>query len=119
QRDAEEGPEREAVTAPPGDGTLRVQGLEVADEEHAEVGARRDRLPADAVGVVPPAEVLDMPVEVGVGEQAVELLVEDVAGGLRQLGRGDPEFGLVIGRSAAHAHEASLTGWESVDGGRR
>jgi hypothetical protein len=81
ERDAEEGPQGEAVAAPPGDGPLGVEALEVPDEEHAEGDARRDRLPADAVGVVLPAEAPDVAVEAGVGEQAVEPIVEGVADG--------------------------------------
>ena len=67
--DAEKGSQREAVTASPSDGPLGVQFLEVADEEHAEVGAGRDGLPADAIGVVGLTEGLDTVVEIGLGEQ--------------------------------------------------
>jgi len=69
QRDANEGLQREAAAAPPGDGPLRVEGLARADEEHAEVDPGRDQLPANAIGVVLLAEVLDLVVEVVLGEQ--------------------------------------------------
>jgi hypothetical protein len=43
QRQSQELPEREAVRTPPGDAALGVDPLEVADQQHAEVIAGRDR----------------------------------------------------------------------------
>src|SRR6185436_6182784 len=83
---------------------LGVEALEVADEEHAEVDARRDGVAADVGGVVLLAEVLGEAVEAVVVEELVELVIEDMAGGLRQVGSGDPKFGLVFGGAAAHTH---------------
>src|SRR5579883_3333887 len=108
QGHAEEGPQRQAIAAPPGDGPLRVEALEVADEEHAEVGAGRDGLAADTVGVVWLAEGLDEVVEAGLGEEAVELVVEDVARGARQVGGRDPQVRLSLFRPPAHRHGESL-----------
>ena len=52
ERNAQELRQRAAVAAPPGDAPLRVDPLEVADQQHAEVDARRDRFAADPGGVV-------------------------------------------------------------------
>ena len=75
----EEGPQREAVGATPGNGPLGVESLEVTDEEHAEIGARWDGLSTDAVGVVRLTETLDVGIEAGLGEEGIELVIEDVA----------------------------------------
>jgi hypothetical protein len=62
---AEEVAQGAAVGAAPGDAALGVEAREVADEEHAGVGAGRDAGAADAVGVAGAAEVLDAGVEAG------------------------------------------------------
>src|SRR5262249_29495543 len=79
QRDAEEGPQGEAVGATPGNGPLGVESLEVTDEEHAEIGARGDGLSTDAVGGVRRTETLGVGIEAGLGEEGIELVLEDVA----------------------------------------
>src|SRR5581483_12313035 len=118
-RDAEEGPRRPAIAAPPGDGPLGVEALEVADEEHAEVDARGDGVSAFTVGIVGLAKVLGVAVEAGFGEQGVELVVEGVAGGLGQVGGDSPEVRLPLGRPMAHAHGEALArhyglGWPNI-----
>src|SRR5262249_15352930 len=60
---AQEGLQAAAVGTAPGDAALGVEALEVADEEHAEVHARRDAGAADAVGVEGAAQVFDEGVE--------------------------------------------------------
>src|SRR3954447_4910927 len=108
QRDPEEGSQGEAVGATPGNGSLGAQPLEVAHEQHAEIGTRWDRFPAEAVGVEGLTEVLDVAVEGGLGEQAVELVMEDMAGGAGEIGGGDPKVWLLLRRAAPHAHTALL-----------
>jgi hypothetical protein len=63
---------------------------------------------ADAVGIVGTAEVFDVGVEAGLGEQVVALLVEDVPRGARQLGGEDPEFRLLLRLATAHSHREVL-----------
>ncbi len=101
--------------ASPGDASLGVEILEVADKEHAEVDARRDRIPAHAVGVIGLAEAFDMAVEATLSQQGVEFIVEDMAGGLGQVGGSDPEVPLPVLGPTTHAHGASLS-WGGRDG---
>src|SRR5262249_59544964 len=56
------------------------------------------------VHIVFPAEILDVAVELSLGEQSVELVVEGVPGGARQLGARHPEVRLVIRLPTAHTH---------------
>src|SRR6516162_6153974 len=91
QRDPEEGSQGEAVGATPGNGSLGTQPLEVADEQQAEVDARRDGFPAEAIGIEGLTEVLDVGVEGGLGEKSVQLVIEDMAGGAGEIGGGDPK----------------------------
>src|ERR1700744_3518016 len=107
-RHTEEAAQTEAVGTTPGDAALAVDPLEVADQEHAEIDARRNRIPAHVVGVMRPAQRFDMAIEARVAKEAIELVVEDVAGGLRQIRGRDPEFPLLFARTAAHAHVDSL-----------
>ncbi len=61
-----------------------------------------------AVGVVGLTEVLDVGVKGDLGEKSVELVIEDVAGGVREIGGGDPKLRLLFRRAAPHAHTALL-----------
>lgn len=106
--DGEEGPQGEAVGAPPGDAPLGVDPLEVADEQHPEVRARRERRAAHLVGVVGPAQSLDELVELGLGQEGVEAVVERMAGGLRQVGGRDEQFALVRRPTATQSHGNDL-----------
>ena len=49
ERDAEELPQRKAVAATPGDAPLRADALEVADQQHPKIDARRNSRTADVV----------------------------------------------------------------------
>ena len=60
--------QRAAVTATPGDAALRGDALEVADQDHAEVGARRNRGPALLIGVVRAAEQLQPQIALRLGQ---------------------------------------------------
>ena len=63
--------QRQGISAPPGDLALGIQAFELADEQHAEVAARRDRRAANAVLVVPLAQHLDGFVELGLGQHLI------------------------------------------------
>src|SRR5277367_6524761 len=81
KRNAQECPQRQTVRAAPGDAALAVEPFEVADEQHAEVDARRQaRLTAFLFAFVEDGTAsLDPAVEVGLSQQRVELLIEGVA----------------------------------------
>jgi hypothetical protein len=88
---AEEGPQRAAVGATPGDAALRADTLEVADQEHAEVDARWYTGAADVRGVVGRAEVFDEGVEVSFVEDLVEARVKGIGGRCGEVLEGDDD----------------------------
>ena len=91
------------VTGPPRDGPFRIQALKVAQQQQAEVAARRQTWPADPVGVKPRALGLDEGVKAGVVEHLVQPLVERMPRALRQICAGHPHR-LLPRSAAAFAH---------------
>src|SRR3954452_12641462 len=77
--------EREAVGAAPLEAALAVDALEVADQVHAEVAARRQRRPAPLAGVVGRALPLGEAVEPGLDQDRLQPVVEGVPRRARQL----------------------------------
>ena len=104
---AEEGPQRQAVAAAPRDAALRVEALEVADEQHAEEHARRDR-GAAAVAVERLAQPLHVGVELGLGEQLVQSRIEGVAGRARQRARWHHQLLLELITTSTEGHATLL-----------
>ena len=98
-------PQRQRIRAAPGDAALAIDVLEVADEEHAEVNPwRQARLPAGlGLFVERGAARFDPAVEAGFGEEFVQLLVERVPGGRRDLIRRD-EKRFLPRLAFAHGH---------------
>jgi hypothetical protein len=74
--------------------------------QHVKAGGQR--CPALAVGIIGLAEILGVAVEAGLGEQAVELVVENVAGRLGEVGGDRPEVRLPLGRPMTQAHGEAL-----------
>jgi hypothetical protein len=99
--DSHEGPQRQAVRVPPGDTPLTVEGLEVSDQEHAEVDAGSAGVAADVIGEVGLAEGLDVGVEAGPGRRDDSVVVEGVSGS-EPVPAWDP---------AAHAHDKPRGLW--------
>jgi hypothetical protein len=79
-RQAQKAMPRQGISAPPGDLALGTQTFELADEQHAEVAAWRDRRAANAVLVVPLAQHLDRFVELGLGQYLIAPVVKRVPG---------------------------------------
>ena len=79
-RQAQKAMQRQGISAPPGDLALGIQTFELADEQHAEVAAWRDRRAANAVLVVPLAQHLDGFVELGLGQHLIAPVVKRVSG---------------------------------------
>jgi hypothetical protein len=92
RRNAQELPQGKAVGAAPGDASLRADAFIVADQQHAKVNSRRDGPPAQAAMVVRRAHMFDRAVEIGVLQQPVELLVEDMSHRPRQIRGGHPQL---------------------------
>ena len=64
----------------------RVQALEVAEQQHPEVAARRQTRPAHPVGVERGALALDEGIETRLVEDAIQSFVERVTSASRQVG---------------------------------
>ena len=109
QRNAQELPQAQAVGAPPGDAPLAVDALEVTDQQHAKVHARRNRWLAALLFllVVLLATPFDPVIEVGFGQQGVELLIKRMTRRLRQA-VGHDEQRLLPLLSLTHRHRAIL-----------
>ncbi len=76
--DAKKLTKRKAVGTPPGDATLRLNPLKVADEQHSEVDSRGNA-GATFVLVVGLTDRFDPSVKARLGQQVVELSVEDMS----------------------------------------
>lgn len=102
---AQELPQRERISDPPGDAALGVQALEVPDEEAPEVDTGRETGPTPSALVVAGTRVLDVRVERLPAEEGLKLGVEGVARGLHDGGRRDPQVGLALLLTTfAHSH---------------
>ena len=105
KRDVEERPQAQRIGGPPGNRPLGIEPLEVAQEQHPEVSARRQARPTHAVGVELRALLLGEGVEAGLVEHPIQAFVERVARAARQLAAGDPHRPLPPpGASFAHGH---------------
>ena len=79
QRDVQELPQAQRIGGSPRHRPLRVQALDIAQQQHPDVPARRQTRPADPVGVERRALLLDEGIEAGVVEHTIQSLVERVA----------------------------------------
>ena len=70
--------------------TFRVQALEVAEQQHPEVAARRQARPTDPVGIELGALLLDEGVEASRVENTIQAFVERMARAARQVRTGHP-----------------------------
>jgi hypothetical protein len=102
-------PQAQAVGAPPRDAALAGDILEVADQQHAKVHARRQAglAPFFFRGVIRFAAAFDPTIEVGLGQQLVEFLIERMPIGLGQR-FGHHEQGLLPLLPLAHRHRRNL-----------
>ena len=93
---AQELAERQAVGAAPLQAALAVDALEVADQVHPEVAARRQRRPAPLAGVVGRALPLGEAVEPGLDQDRLQPVVEGVPRRARQLRPAEHQVGLSL-----------------------
>ena len=91
RRHSQEFRQRAAVTASPGDATLRADPFEVAHQNHAEVHARRDRRPTHDGRVVRLTELLDPIIELGLRQHLIQLPIKWVPRRLGQIGGCNPQ----------------------------
>src|SRR5437867_3823850 len=82
---------RQRVRCPPGDPALRVEPFEIADQQQAEVPARREAGPSHHRRIERPTVLLNEAVEACSLEDLVQAHVERVPRRHRELGRGDPQ----------------------------
>ena len=102
-----EGPHRQGIAKTPTNAPLRIDALETAKEQHAEIPARRNGAATFVVGVERGAEVLDKGVESALIQQPVQFFVKRVARTLRQLMAGHPKR-LLTFRSPTKAQRGLL-----------
>jgi hypothetical protein len=93
---AQELAQGQAVRAAPLEPALAVDPLEVADQVHAEVAARRQRRPAPLAGVVRRALLLGEAVEPGRDQHRLQAIVEGVPRRARQLRPAEHQIGLSL-----------------------
>ena len=79
QVEAQKRLKRPAITAAPGDGPLRIETLEKADEEHPEVDPRRNARAATSIAIIWTTKILYEFVELCFAEKSVELGIERMA----------------------------------------
>src|SRR6202008_1245035 len=99
---SEETAQRERVCAAPCDSALAVDALEKADEQHSHVHARRNARPTLPLRVEARTALLDELVEARGPQDSIQLLVEGMARGTRQLARRGPEIGLLVDLALLH-----------------
>ena len=105
QRDVQELPQAQRIGGSPRHRPLPVQALEIAEQQHPDVAARRQTRPAHPVGVERRALLLDEGIEAGVVEHTIQSLVERVARTPRQVRTGHPHRRLPRATPAfAHGH---------------
>ena len=105
QRQVQELANRERICGAPRDASLRIDALEVADQQQSEIHAGREAGASHGAGVKRPARSFDERVELTLVEHRVHASIERVRRRRRQLGGRDPETVLTSSlASGAHRH---------------
>ena len=81
----EELPQRQGIGTAPADAALGIDALEVADQEHAEIPARRDGPAAEFFGVEGRTELFEEAVKCFLVQELLQPLVKDMPLTLGQL----------------------------------
>ena len=81
----EEVPQAQRIGGPPRNRTFRLQALEVAEQQHPEVAARRQARPTDPVAIELGALLLDEGVEARRIENTIQAFVKRMARAARQV----------------------------------
>src|SRR5215831_12543017 len=97
------------IGRPPSNPPFRIDSLEIADQQQAKIGSRRQRRPPVLIGIEVSALALGKLIELLLVQQSVETLVERMSRSGRQFGMRDPKILLPLSTSAsAHRHENIL-----------
>ena len=105
QRQVQELANRERICGAPRDASLRIDPLEVADQQQSEIHTGREAGASHGVGVKRPARSFDERVELTHVEHRIHASIERVRRRRRQLGGRDPEIVLTSSlASGAHRH---------------
>lgn len=108
QRDPQELSQRERIAAPPGNAPLRADPLEVADQQHAKVHARRHRRPALPLRIIRLAQCLDVPIKAALAQERVELVIKHMPRRPRQLVVHHEQILPLLRLPLTHRHPTSL-----------
>ena len=90
QRDVQELPQAQRIGHPAARSPVPSPGLDVAEQQHPDLAARRQIPPADPVGVERRALALDEGIETRLVEDAIQSFVERGTSASRQVGAGHP-----------------------------
>ncbi|QDU44674.1 hypothetical protein Mal52_31600 [Symmachiella dynata] len=104
----QESRQRAAVRTPPSDAALRIDALEVTNEQHAKVNPRRNPRPTNVVGIKRFAPLLDKVIEVAGSKDRVEFVVENVLRHIRQRPGRHSKLPLLLLHPPSHAHRCTL-----------
>jgi hypothetical protein len=99
---------RKAVCTSPGDTSLGLNAFEVANQEHSEVNARRNSMPAPYLAVVGLTELLDPLIEACFGKQAIEFGIEGMSVRTGKIVSSDKEILLLNWLTPTECHRAFL-----------
>ena len=102
---AEECPQRQRIGDAPGDLTLRVDALEIADYEQAEIDPGRDAGPTDALGVKRRAPLFHKLVESVLVQHLIQSLVKRMSRSPQVLRR-HPQLSLARARPFSQRHDS-------------
>ncbi len=92
----EEFPQGKGIAAAPADAALRVDALEVANQKHAEIAARRDGSAANIIGVKGCAQGLKKAVKATLTQNFLQLFIKNMALALRYLIIRQPHTALLL-----------------------
>ena len=98
----------EGVRGTPRDAALRVDALEIANQEQPELDSRRQAWPAHRVGVERRTLRFGELVESMLAQQLIQSGVERVTRRRREIRRGDPHPRLSVAFPFAHRHGQSV-----------
>src|ERR1019366_7939066 len=96
QSDSQKPPQPERIRRPPGNAALRIDPLEIAQQQQAEIHSRRQRGPAVVGGVEYRALLLYKLIELLAVEEFIEALIKRMRRTLSQLVVSDPKIFLPL-----------------------
>src|SRR5579862_6925635 len=118
-RNAQKLSQRTAIAAPPSNPSLRGDAFEVTHQNHPEIHARWNRRPPHGGRIKRLTEFFDPAIELGLGQEVVQLPVERVPGRLGQVGADNPHSLLFLSAFTQSHHDSYFVrGWNIYPDGR-